>query len=80
MKQATIIGAGITGLYTAEQISKIYQVTIIEKGNFVGGGTASFKYKDFTLDYGPHKFYTQLPGIYEEFKRIVKEGNYIKMK
>lgn len=77
-KKAVVLGAGITGLrigaYLAEQG---YMVTVIEKSPKVGGMCASFAYKDFILDYGPHKFYTQLPGAYEDFKKIVGEGNYL---
>lgn len=80
-KKAVIIGAGITGLYIADQLaSSGYEVCVIEKTPKVGGMTASFTYKDFILDYGPHKFYTQLPGVYDEFKRIVGEGEYLVIK
>ncbi len=78
MKKAVILGAGITGLrigaYLAEEG---YNVTVIEKSPKVGGMTASFAYKDFILDYGPHKFYTQIPGVYDDFKQIVGDGNYL---
>ena len=81
MKNATVLGAGITGLYIGSRLSeKGYNVTVIEKTSKIGGMTSSFNYEDFILDYGPHKFYTQLPGIYDEFKRIVGEGNYLIVK
>ena len=81
MKKAIVLGAGITGLYIADQLAKSgYNVTVIEKTKKVGGMASSFNYKDFTLDYGPHKFYTYLPGIYEEFMKIVGEGNYLIVK
>lgn len=79
-KKAVVLGAGITGLrigaYLAEEG---YSVTVLEKSPKVGGMTASFTYKDFILDYGPHKFYTQLPGVYDDFKKIVGEGNYLEV-
>jgi len=81
MKKIAIIGAGITGLFIADILSKKgRQVTVIEKTAKVGGMSGSFRYKDYILDYGPHKFYTQLPGINEEFKRIVGEENYLTIK
>lgn len=77
MKKAIILGAGVTGLRCAEELAnKGYKVIVVEKSGKVGGMASSFSYKDFILDYGPHKFYTQLPGINEDFKRIVGSGNY----
>lgn len=69
-KTIIILGAGITGLVSAYYLSKKYNVIVLEKENFVGGTAASFKYKNFTLDYGPHKLYTELPGIMEEIKNV----------
>ena len=81
MKKAIIIGAGITGLRIgAYLIDAGYNVTVLEKSGKVGGMTSSFNYKDFIVDYGPHKFYTQLPGVYDDFKKIVGEGNYLVVK
>ena len=80
-KDAVILGAGLTGLRTALYlINSGFNVTIIEKTDKVGGVCASFKYKDFILDYGPHKFYTQLPGVYEDFKSLVPDYLTIKKK
>ncbi len=80
MKTVVIIGAGITGLDIAQRLlEKGFKVIILEKSQKVGGMCASFKYKDFILDYGPHKFYTQLPGVYDEFKRIVGK-EYVEVK
>ena len=81
MKNAVVVGAGITGMRIAQLLAKSgFKVTILEKTKKVGGMTASFKYKDFILDYGPHKFYTQLPGVYDNFKEIVGDGNYLIVK
>lgn len=81
MKNAVVIGAGITGLRIAEYLSeKGHNITVIEKTSKVGGMTASFNYNGFILDYGPHKFYTQIPGVYDDFKKIVGEGNYLTVK
>jgi len=69
---AVILGAGVTGLKTAAELAKAgYDVTVIEKNDNVGGMSKSFKYKDYTLDYGPHKFYSQIKGIMPEYKEIL---------
>lgn len=81
MKKAIILGAGITGLRIAKYLlDSGFNVKIIEKTSKVGGMTASFNYKDFILDYGPHKFYTQLSGVNEDFKNIVGKDNYLTVK
>ena len=69
-KTILILGAGITGMVSAYYLSEKYNIIVIEKENFIGGSAASFKYRDFILDYGPHKIYTELPGIMEEIKKI----------
>jgi len=69
-KTVVILGAGITGLVSAYYLSKDFNIIIIEKEKFVGGSAAGFKYKNFILDCGPHKLYTELPGIIEEIKNI----------
>jgi len=68
-----ILGAGISGLTTAWKLSDKHNVEIFEKNPGVGGASYSFKHKDFILDLGPHKIYTQLPGINDDFKELAKE-------
>lgn len=70
-KKVIILGGGITGLVTAYYLSKKYKVILIEKERFLGGSARGFLYKDFILDYGPHKIYTELPGIIDEIKKVV---------
>jgi len=72
-KKVVILGAGITGLVSAYYFSqnKNYEVTLIEKQSFIGGTARGFEHKEFTLDYGPHKLYTELPRIMNEIKQIV---------
>jgi oxygen-dependent protoporphyrinogen oxidase len=69
-KTVLILGGGITGLASAHYLSKDFNVVVIEKESFLGGSAASFKYKGFALDYGPHKIYTELPGIMEEIEKV----------
>ncbi|MDP3026553.1 MAG: FAD-dependent oxidoreductase [Nanoarchaeota archaeon] len=65
-----ILGAGITGLVSAYYLSKNFQVVLIEKEEYLGGSASGFPYKDFILDFGPHKIYTELPGILDEVKKL----------
>ena len=54
-KSVTIIGAGIGGLYSAWELSKSgFDVTIIEKQNFVGGLSTSIEDMGCKIDIGPH--------------------------
>lgn len=70
-QKVAILGAGITGLVSAYYLSKDYEVTLVEKERFLGGSASGFLHKDFILDFGPHKIYTELPGIMEEIRKIV---------
>lgn len=72
-KKVIILGTGITGLVSAYYFSqnKDFEVTLIEKESFIGGTARGFEHKDFILDYGPHKLYTELPGIMDEIKKVV---------
>lgn len=63
-KTVCVLGAGLSGLSTAYKLSlEGYNVHIFEKTDSVGGVSSTFKHKDYSLDYGPHKIYTQLPHI-----------------
>ena len=84
-KKIVILGAGITGLALAYYLSKDNEVLVLEKENFEGGIAFSFKYKDFVLDFGPHKLYSELPNIIAEMGKIssllkIKKKNSIFLK
>jgi len=84
-KKIVILGGGITGLVSAYYLSEKYSVILIEKERYLGGSAAGFIYKDFILDCGPHKIYTELPGIINEIKKItplikIKKKNSIYLK
>jgi len=86
-KKVVILGGGITGLALAYYFlkSKEFEVILIEKKINIGGTAFAFKHKDFTLDYGPHKLYSEIPGIIEEMKQIspllkIKKKNSIYLK
>lgn len=72
MKQKTVVifGAGITGLVSAYYLSKNFKVIVLEKEDSIGGTAKSFAHKDFILDYGPHKLYTELPEIMNEISKV----------
>ncbi|MBT7237865.1 FAD-dependent oxidoreductase [Candidatus Woesearchaeota archaeon] len=72
MKKQTIVilGSGVTGLVSAYYLSKEYSVILVEKNGFIGGAAAGFNYKEFILDFGPHKLYTELPGILNEMQKV----------
>ncbi|PIO05024.1 hypothetical protein COT47_06555, partial [Candidatus Woesearchaeota archaeon CG08_land_8_20_14_0_20_43_7] len=75
-KKVVVLGGGITGLATAEKLcEKGFDVTVIEKNDYVGGISTSFKHKGYWLDFGPHKIYTQMPHIQSEFERIIGKKN-----
>jgi len=80
-KKVCILGAGITGLSLGAYLSKNgYDVTILEKEPVIGGMAGSFQHNGYTLDFGPHKIYSQIPGIIEEFHNITGKNNMLKIK
>lgn len=80
MKKVTILGGGVTGVSLGHYLGKEFDVSIIDKNAKVGGMAGSFKHKKNVLDFGPHKLYSQLPGIMEEFKLILGKENTLNVK
>ncbi|MBI4402571.1 MAG: FAD-dependent oxidoreductase, partial [Deltaproteobacteria bacterium] len=72
-KKVVVLGAGVTGLGTAYRLSREggFDIEVLDKDDSVGGLCRSFREGDFILDYGPHKFYTLLDGILDEFKQLM---------
>jgi len=57
-KRVVVLGAGPAGLSAAYNLfQKGYAVTVIDRAHYVGGASASFKIKDYIVDYGPHAFH-----------------------
>ncbi len=86
-KKVIVLGAGITGLVSAYYFSQNpdFEVTLVEKQSFIGGTARGFEHKDFILDYGPHKLYTELPEIMAEINKVapllkIKKKNSIYLK
>ncbi|MBW2991818.1 FAD-dependent oxidoreductase [Candidatus Woesearchaeota archaeon] len=72
MKEVVIIGAGISGLATGWKLAEEgAKVTVLEQNDYIGGMCASFKHDGFILDYGPHKIYSQLPGMMGKIRNDV---------
>lgn len=76
MKNAVCLGAGISGLSAAWQISllKQYKVSLFELNNRVGGLCGANDFAGLKLDYGPHKIYSVIPEIMAAFKEIGGDG------
>jgi UDP-galactopyranose mutase len=73
-KKIIVLGAGLTGLSVADNLSPGFDVTIIEKEDKVGGLASSFVKSDCKFDYGPHAFLTKDREIYEYLRKITKNG------
>lgn len=59
LKKPVIIGAGISGLCTAWNLSENgITVTVLEKTNEIGGLATSFNEDGFIFDLGPHNIHT----------------------
>jgi protoporphyrinogen oxidase len=55
LKEITIIGAGVGGLYTAlEFCEKGYSVNLLERNHMVGGLSANIPINGYNIDIGPH--------------------------
>lgn len=67
MKKVIVLGAGVTGLSAAYRLSQFpdTEVEVLEKEKTVGGLCQSFREGEFILDLGPHKFYSNVPGVTE---------------
>ncbi len=70
-----VLGGGVAGLAAGYYLLRAgYGVTVVEKAPVTGGLCASFQSHGFTLDLGPHKLYSVIPGILDEIRRIMGDG------
>ena len=76
-KLVVVIGAGIAGLATAHYFpqNKDYEVLVVEKESYIGGLAHGFDHvtkngEEFHFDFGPHKIYTEIPGIVDEMSKV----------
>ncbi len=63
-KTVVVLGAGITGLTAAYTlVKKGFAPVVLEKNSFAGGLAATFAYKKYLLDFGPHNLHTHIPEV-----------------
>jgi protoporphyrinogen oxidase len=87
-KSVVIIGAGPAGLTAAYELlkrSSDYDVTIIERGEIVGGLSRTVKKGSLHLDIGGHRFYSKSPEANRMFAEIMpiqskEEHSFLKRK
>jgi protoporphyrinogen oxidase len=67
-----ILGGGVAGLAAAYYLSRSgWPVTVVERAPVLGGLCGSFQSHGFTLDHGPHKLYSVVPGILDEIRALL---------
>ena len=72
MEPIYILGAGPAGLAAAYTLTKQGQpVVVVERDNQVGGLAKSIEYQGFTLDYGPHRFYTKIAPVLQLWDEVL---------
>jgi UDP-galactopyranose mutase len=72
LKKALVIGGGFTGCTSALELSKKnWDVTLLEKNNFLGAGNRTFFYKGHPYTFGPRHFLTQDHKLYEYLSNYV---------
>ena len=68
-----IVGGGVAGLISAHLLLEAgCQVTVIERGDTVGGLARSFQYDGFAFDIGPHRFHTENPNVSAYLDRVIE--------
>jgi len=80
-KSVIVVGGGISGLTVALRLLKNgFDVTIIERQNFVGGIATSIEYKDCIMDIGPHILLLPKSGkIHDEIVNLVGKEDLIEV-
>lgn len=71
-KKVIIIGAGISGLTTALELSKIenIKVDIYELEEDIGGLARTYNYNGNKIDIGPHRFFSKSDNIVDYWKNL----------
>lgn len=71
-RSIVVLGGGVAGLSAGYYLSRAgHRVTLVERAPVLGGLCGSFKSHGFTLDHGPHKLYSVVPGVLDEIRRIM---------
>lgn len=67
-----VLGGGVAGLAAGYYLARDgWPVTVVERAPVLGGLCGSFKVGGFTLDHGPHKLYSVVPGILDEIRTLL---------
>ena len=67
-----VLGGGVAGLAAGYYLARGgWPVTVVERAEAVGGLCGSFQSHGFTLDHGPHKLYSVVPGILDEIRALL---------
>lgn len=70
--RTVVLGAGPAGLASAYVLAKHQRkVTVVEKDSVVGGLAKSFKWHNFILDLGPHRFFTKIPQVLQLWHEVL---------
>jgi len=73
-----IVGAGVTGMITAQLLAEAgAQVIVIEKMDALGGLARSYKYDGFVFDVGPHRFHTANDDVSAYLQRVLAEDQVV---
>ena len=74
-QKVVILGGGVAGLAAGHYLARDgHAVTVVEQAPRVGGLCASFESHGFTLDFGPHKMYSVVPGVLDELRAVMGDG------
>jgi len=70
--EVVVLGGGVAGLAAGYYLARSgRKVVVVERQQQLGGLCGSFESHGFTLDHGPHKLYSVVPGILDEIRRIM---------
>jgi protoporphyrinogen oxidase len=70
-----VLGGGVAGLAAGYYLARAgHPVTLVERNQALGGLCGSFESHGFTLDHGPHKLYSVVPGVLDEIRRILGDA------
>ncbi len=73
-RKVAVLGAGLAGLTCAYELSKAgFDVTVIEKEDYVGGLARSFKKGEFTCDLGPHRFHSEKKELVDHIREVLDD-------
>ena len=74
MASVAIVGAGLSGLVLARQLSSLADVKVFEKSRGVGGRMSTRRAGEFEFDHGAQFFVARTPAFREFLAPLVAEG------